>query len=418
MLTGQILIQLITILLVVQVFGYGCSKIGQQWVIGEILAGLALGPSLLGALWPGLEAQLFPPGVRPTLQTLGDLGLIFYMFALGSRLDIQLMLNQSRRAAVVSLCGIFLPFALGLSLGFVFFPVMAGPRANLFSFMLTVGTSMAITAFPVLARLLVEKNMLGTRIGMLALTCASVDDVIAWCLLAFVVATSYARGPLVILFVFGETALFIASMFLVVRPLLRYITQYIQSSQLQVALIIVILLASAYTTNLIGIHPVFGAFFAGLILPRTMLFAQRIRSLTEMSDLLLLPLFFVFSGLNTSIGLIQNASLWLICLLMLFAACFGKLAAAIVATRLMGESWKGALTIGVLMNTRGLVELIVLNIGLQLGILSTTLFSILVVMAIVTTMMASPILWLLGYRSSPDQRAQTEVVVQTSATTD
>src|SRR6266480_6238653 len=194
MLTGQILLQLIIIFIVVQIFGYLGGRIGQQWIIGEILAGLVLGPSLLGALFPGFEALLFPASAMPTLQTLGEIGLVLYMFSLGTRLDTHLMLRQSRNAVVVSLSGIFLPLVSGAVLAYFLYPGLAGSKATLPSFMLLVGTAMAITAFPVLARLLAEKNMLGTKVGTLALTCAAVDDVAAWCLLAVVIAVAHAHG--------------------------------------------------------------------------------------------------------------------------------------------------------------------------------------------------------------------------------
>src|SRR5437763_1506462 len=194
MLTGQILLELIVILIVVQIFGYLCGRIGQQWVIGEILAGLALGPSLFGALLPGLKSQVFPVAVLPTLQTLGEIGLVLYMFSLGARLDTHLMVRQSRMAIVTSISSTLLPLGLGAVLAFFLYPGLAGPKADLVSFMLLVGTAMAITAFPVLARLLAEKHMLGTKIGLLALTCAAVDDIIAWCLLALVVAIIHAQG--------------------------------------------------------------------------------------------------------------------------------------------------------------------------------------------------------------------------------
>lgn len=413
MLTGQILLQLLVILLVVQLFGYLMRKIGQQWVIGEILAGLALGPSLLGLIWPGVENSLFPSGTLPTLEALGNLGLILYMFSLGSRLDIQLMLRQGQKASVISLSGILLPFALGLGLGIIFFHSLAGPNATLFSFMITVGTAMAITAFPVLARLLAERKMLGTRVGMITLTSASVGDVIAWCLLAFVVASIHANGPLAIAAIFGETFLFIGVMLLLVRPLFHRVIQRVNSSQIQLAFSLAILLAATYTTNQIGIHPVFGAFLTGLILPRNLTFTSQVRSLDKINNMLFLPLFFVYSGLNTRFGLINGPTLWLICLLMLSAANLGKLSGGIFSMRLMRESWKDALTVGVLMNTRGLVELIVLNIGLQFGVLSPTLFSMLVIMALVTTMIASPVLYLLGYRtiSTQSELSEDEIAV-------
>jgi len=404
MLTGQILLQLIVILLVVQLFGHLSGRIGQQWVIGEILAGLALGPSLLGSLWPNLESQLFPVNTLPTLQTLGDIGLILYMFSLGARLDTQLMVRQSRSTIFVSLSGIILPLILGSLLGYFLYPDLAGSKATQLSFILLVGTAMAITAFPVLARFLAEKKMLGTKVGMLALTCASVDDVVAWCLLALAVSVIHSQGVLLVIGTVGLTILFIGGMLLGVRPLLSYAARRIQSKSLLMAIGIIILLLAAYTTNSIGIHPVFGAFLAGVILPRNVAFTAHVRSLDQVNNLLFLPLFFVSSGLRTQIGLIHEVSLWLICLLVFLIACVGKILGGTLSARVMGQSWQEALVVGILMNTRGLVELIVLNIGFQLGILSPTLFAMLVIMAILTTMMASPLLPLLGYRSDAINR--------------
>ena len=409
MLTGQILLQLVVILVVVQIFGYLSGRIGQQWVIGEILAGLALGPSLLGAFWPGLKIQLFPAAALPTLQTLGDIGLVLYMFSLGARLDTHLMLRQSRTAIVTSISTILLPLLSGALLGFFLYPGLAGPHANLVSFILLVGTAMAVTAFPVLARLLAEKDMLGTRVGMLALTCAAIDDVIAWCLLATVVALIHARGLTSLLLTIGLTILFIGFMLGILRPLLAYVDRSIQSKQVLVALSIILLLLSAYATNAIGIHPVFGAFLMGIILPRRTVFIEQVRSLDQVNNLLFLPLFFVYSGLRTQIGLISAPALWLICLLVLAVACAGKILSGSLSVRWMGESWRESLSLGVLMNTRGLVDLIVLNIGLDLGVLSPTLFAMLVIMAIVTTMMASPLLPLLGYRQKSSQDTGQEI---------
>jgi Kef-type K+ transport system membrane component KefB len=414
MLTGQILLQLIVILLVVQIFGNLSKRIGQQWVIGEILAGLALGPSLLGALWPDLASQLFPASTLPTLQALGDIGLILYMFSLGARLDTHLMLGQSRSAIFVSLSGILLPLFLGSLLGFFLYPKLAGPNATQLSFMLLVGTAMAITAFPVLARLLAEKKMLGTKVGILALTCASVDDVMAWCLLAYVTSLANPHGTTIsVISTVGLTILFATGMLIVVRPLLKYTVRRVQSKPLQMALSIILLFLAAYTTNWIGIHPVFGAFIAGICLPRSIVFTEQVRSLDQVNTVIFLPIFFVYSGLKTQIGLIYGFPLWGLCLLVLLTACVGKIVGGTLSTRIAGQSWRDALTIGILMNTRGLVELIVLNIGLQLGILSPTLFAMLVIMAIVTTMMASPLLPLLGYRSSATQAKREDVVEAT-----
>jgi Kef-type K+ transport system membrane component KefB len=408
LLTSQILLQLVIISIVVQLFGQLSKRIGQQWVIGEILAGLALGPSLLGALWPGLEGRLFPTGALPTLQTLGDIGLVLYMFSLGTRLDTQLMLRHSRSAIVVSLSSTLLPLIMGASLAFFLYPGFAGSKANLVSFILLVGTAMAITAFPVLARLLAEKHMLDTKIGTLALTCAAIGDAVAWCLLALVVgiinSNSLTAGTLTV----GLTLLFVGFMLLVVRPVLAYIDLRNPSKQLILALSIILLLLAAYTTNAIGIHPVFGAFLIGVILPRRTVFIEQARSMDQINNVLFLPLFFIYSGLRTQIGLLSAPSLWLICLLVLAVACAGKICGGMFSLRWMGESWREAFGLGVLMNTRGLVELIALNIGLDLGVLSPALFAMLVIMALVTTMMASPLLLLLGYRQGSQQDRGTE----------
>ena len=398
MLTGQILLELVVILLVVQLFGYLCHRIGQQWVIGEILAGLALGPSLFGALSPDLKVQVFPPGALPTLQVLGDIGLVLYMFSLGTRLDTHMMVRQSRKAIIASLSGILLPLLLGGLLAFFLYPGFAGGKATRFSFILLVGTTISITAFPVLARLLTERQMLGTRIGTLALTCASINDVIAWFLLALVIAAAQGRGAPGTILTLGLTILYIGAMLAVIRPLLVWATRHIHSTQVLVVFALVLLLLSAYLTNAIGIHPVFGAFLMGLILPRRTVFVEYIRSIDRVNNVLFLPLFFVYNGLLTQIGLINAPALWLICLLALAVACVSKLVGGTLPVRWMGESWRDALSLGVLMNTRGLIQLIVLNIGLNLGVLSPTLFAMLVIMALVTTMMASPLLALLGYQ--------------------
>ncbi len=398
MYTGQVLLQLIVILVVVQLCGSLCSRIGQQWVIGEILAGLALGPSLIGWLWPGLESFLFPGTTLPILQTLGDIGLILYMFSLGSRLDINQMWRQGRKAIVTSLSGILLPFTLGAALAFFMYPNFAGPKATSFSFLLLIGTAMAITAFPVLARLLVEKGLIETKIGLLALSCAAVDDVIAWCLLALVITVIHSSSLLLVLLTIGLIILFTVILFMVIRPLLILAERRIHSKPILLTFVLILLLCGAYITSSIGVHPVFGAFLVGLVLPRTELFADYTRNIDQVNTILFLPLFFVYSGLRTQIGLINSPILLLLCLLIILVACVGKIGGGTLSARWMGETWRDAFRLGFLMNTRGLVGLIVLNIGLSLGVLSPTLFTILVVMALITTMMASPLLSLITAR--------------------
>ena len=397
MLTGQILLQLIVILLGVQAFGYLCSFIGQPKVIGEILAGLALGPTLLGTVLPRVEATIFPSSVLPTLQTLGDIGLVLYMFSLGTHIDTHTMLRQSHKATVVSLSGILLPIVMGGIFAFFLYPEFAGPKANLASFLLLVGTAMAITAFPVLARLLTERDMLRTSIGMLALTCAAIDDVIGWCLLALVIALISATGLSSVAITIGLLALFVGVMLGVVRPLLLLAERRIHAKPVLMTLTMILLLLSAYITNAMGIHPVFGAFLTGIILPRRTRFIEQVQSIDAVNNLLFLPIYFVYNGLRTHIGLINSPVLWLICGLVLIAACTSKILGGALSLKMLGESWKESFTLGTLMNTRGLVELIVLNIGLDLGVISSTFFAMLVIMAVVTTMMAPPLLALLGY---------------------
>jgi Kef-type K+ transport system membrane component KefB len=268
---------------------------------------------------------------------------------------------------------------------------------------------MAITAFPVLARLLTERQMLGTRVGTLALTCAAVDDVVAWCLLALVIAVVHAQGLQSVAVTIGLVVLFAIGMFLVVRPLIAFLARHVHSGLVLAVFSFIVLLGAASITNMLGIHPVFGAFLAGIILPRKGTLVELVRNTDQVNSLLFLPLYFVYSGLHTQIGLINAPWLWLICLLIFVVACAGKIFGGAFTVRILGDSWRDAFSLGILMNIRGLVELIVLNIGLQLGVLSPTLFAMFVIMALVTTMMASPILPLLGYSSVVAAAAQPDV---------
>lgn len=414
MLTSQIFIQLIVILLAVQVFGYLCQCIGQPRVVGEILAGLALGPTLLGAVLPRVEAVIFPVSALPTLQTLGDIGLALYMFSLGTHIDTHAMLKQGRKAAVVSLSGVLLPLALGGAFAFFLYPQFAGSKASLVSFMLLVGTAMSITAFPVLARLLEERNMLASKIGVLALLCAAIDDVVGWFLLALVIALIHATGAASVVITIALLGLFMGVMLCVVRPLLFFADRHLKSKPALLALMMVLLLASAYATSAMGIHPVFGAFMMGVILPRRKAYIEQVKSIDQVNILLFLPLYFVYNGLRTHIGLINSPALWLLCALVLIGACLGKVLGGSLSLKVFGESWKDSLTLGTLMNTRGLVELIVLNIGLDLGVISPTFFAMLVIMAVVTTMMAPPLLSLLGYRQKNIQEQEAQETDPTS----
>ena len=414
MLTGQIFIQLIIILLAVQVFGYLGQFVGQPRVIGEILAGLALGPTLLGAVLPRVEASIFPGSALPTLQTLGDIGLVLYMFSLGTHIETHAMLKQGRKATIISLSGVLLPLALGGVLAFFLYPQFAGSKANLLSFMLLVGTAMAITAFPVLARILDERGMLATRIGVLALICAAIDDVVGWCLLAFVIAFIHATGAASVAMTIALLGLFVAIMLGVVRPLLFFADRHLKSKPALMVLTMVLLLSSAYATNAMGIHPVFGAFMMGIILPRRTVYIEQVHYIDQVNTLLFLPLYFVYNGLHTHIGLINSPALWLLCALVLAVACLGKMLGGSLSLKVLGESWKESLTLGTLMNTRGLVELIVLNIGLDLGVISPTFFAMLVIMTVVTTMMTPALLPFLGYRQKNTREQEVKEASPTS----
>ncbi len=408
MLTQHLLLELAVILVVVQVCGYLCGLIGQPWVIGEVIAGIVLGPSVFGALCSSLSAQVFPRDVLPTLQSLGDLGLVLYMFTVGVSLDRDHLLRQSRRAAVLSACSIGMPMAVGATLAFVLYARAgyAGPHAtNRGTFMLLVGTAMAITAFPVLTRILVDRGMTGSRIGMLALTCAAAGDVLAWCLLALVVALANSVGVPTAGMQVLETLVFLGVLVVAVRPLGAWAVQQLSSPRLQLVLIVTLLWLAAETTSVIGIHPVFGAFLMGVVTPRSTAITEFARNIDSVNSVIFLPLFFIFSGLQTSIGLIDSPELWIVCLTVLCAAVAGKLLCCALAMRATGANWRDSMTLGVLMNTRGLVELIVLNIGLADGIISPRFFSMLVIMALGTTMMTSPLLDLLGHRAVSERAA-------------
>jgi len=408
MLTQQLLLQLAVILAVVQVCGYLAGLIGQQWVIGEIVAGIVLGPTLFGTLFPGLSHQIFPPSVQPTLQALGDVGLVLYMFTVGVRLDAERIFAQRRRAIIISASGIIVPLALGAGLGYLLYttPGYVGTHAaNQGTFMLLVGTAMAITAFPVLARILFDKGMAGTALGTLALACASIDDITAWCLLALVMALVHAVEAATVGLLVLEIVVFIGVMLTLVRPLLSLIDRHLTSAHLRVAVLMTLLWLAAELTTGIGIHPVFGAFLMGVIVPRTTVTLEYVRSIDRVNSVTFLPLFFILSGLRTQIWLLNAPHLWLVCLAILTVAIVGKLVGGAVAMWATGADWRESLALGVLMNTRGLVELIVLNIGLSAGVLSLRLFSMLVIMALITTMMTSPLLPLLGYRNMRDREA-------------
>jgi len=409
---ATVFIDVALIVVVARLMGRLFRKIRQPAVVGEILAGIALGPSLLGLLpgeWFGLSTSvpqwLFPLEVRPFLKILAELGLIIFMFIVGLELDPKLIRGRERIAAVISLSSIVVPFGMGMLLATVLYgthEIVNGKTVEFMPFALFIGASMSITAFPVLARILGERGMHRTPVGALALASAAVDDILAWSMLALVVAVVQSSGGAgglgSLARILGESILYVAVMFGVVRPLLaRIVPRYREAGRLTpdiLAIVIIGFLVSSFITSKIGIHSIFGAFVFGAIMPREGvgdLVHDILERLEQVSVLLLLPVFFITTGLNADVSGIGGSGLVELGLVML-AACSGKFIGAMSASRVQGLSWRRSATIGTLMNTRGLTELVILNIGLSVGVLDKQLFTILVCMAILTTVMTEPLL--------------------------
>jgi len=394
---GLVLAQIVTILIVSRIFAFIFKKIHQPTVIGEIIAGIVLGPSLLGLLFPEFSSALFPENSLGNLSLLSQIGLILFMFMVGMELDIKVIQNKVKDAVVVSNAGILIPFTLGIALAYFIYENFAPKGVPFLSFGLFLGLAMSITAFPVLARIVQERGMHRTRIGTLVITCAAADDITAWCLLAAIIAIAKAGSFLSSLYVILLAIGYVIIMIKVVRPFLKRVGDLHDSrenmSKQVVAIFFLTLLISSYTTEIIGIHALFGAFLAGTIMPENSKFRNIfIQKIEDVALVLLLPLFFVFTGLRTHIGLLNDIYLWKVTGLIILVAITGKFAGSAIASKIMGQNWRDSLTIGALMNTRGLMELVVLNIGYDLGILSPEVFSMMVIMALVTTFMTGPAL--------------------------
>ncbi len=392
-----LLAQIVAILLVSRALGVVMRRLGQPLVMAEMVAGIALGPSLLGLLWPSGYGALFPAVSLPVLKTLSQLGLVLFMFMVGLELDPTLLHERRRASILISNVSIAFPFALGLGLAWGIHDTYAPPGVAFLPFALFLGTSMSVTAFPVLARILSERGLMQSRVGAIAIACAAVDDVTAWCLLAFVVAIARAKGMLDAAWTAGLAVAFSAFMLLLARPLLRRWGSVVAErgglTPTRLVFVLVLLLFSAGATELIGIHALFGAFLFGAVLPKGGGLSHALaEKLESVAVVLLMPLFFAFSGLRTQIGLLTGAEQWLLTLGIIAVATFGKFGGSAVAARITGINWREASAIGVLMNTRGLMELIVLNVGMDLGVISPTMFTMLVLMALVTTFATTPIL--------------------------
>jgi Kef-type K+ transport system membrane component KefB len=400
----HVLLALVVIIALARAVGRLLYRFGQPAVIGEILAGVMLGPSVLGQLSPLLRDALLPAEVAPHLRVIAEIGVIFFMFLVGIELDVAQLRARGRAAIAVSHASIAAPFGLGALLALWLFPRWAPRGVDLHTFVLFVGVAMSVTAFPVLARILTDRGMHGTSIAAVAMTCAAVDDVTAWCLLAFLVGWVHAE-PGAALITVALSLGFVAIVLRVVQVASARLEQHCEQrgalGQGMFALVCVVVLLAAATTELIGIHALFGAFLVGVTIPPTSRLARELRArLADAVVVLLLPSFFTFTGMRTELGLLTGARAWLTCGAVIAVAAGGKLGGAAVAARVTGSSWRQALTLGVLLNTRGLMELIVLNIGLDLGVLSPTLFTMFVVMALVTTAATAPLLSRLTKRES------------------
>jgi Kef-type K+ transport system membrane component KefB len=397
-----LLAQIVTIIFVARFFGWVCKKIGQPSVIGEIIAGIVLGPSLIGLYFPEFSNALFPAQSLGNLQFLSQIGLILFMFVIGMELDLKVLKNKAHEAVVISHASIIIPFALGMGLAYFIYQSFAPEGVQFLSFGLFLGIAMSITAFPVLARIVQERGLHKTRLGTIVITCAAADDITAWCLLAAVIAIVKAGSFVSALYIIGLAAAYVLLMITVVRPFLKRVGDLHSTrenlSKPIVAIFFLILIISSYATEVIGIHALFGAFMAGAIMPENTRFRSIfIEKVEDVSLVLLLPLFFVFTGLRTEIGLLNEPHLWKTTGLIILVAVIGKFVGSALAAKFVGQNWKDSLTIGALMNTRGLMELVVLNIGYDLGVLTPEIFAMMVIMALVTTFMTGPSLDIINW---------------------
>ena len=388
-----LLLQVAVIIIVGRLCAMLLSRVGQPAVIGQVIGGLALGPSLLGALFPAAAAVLFPPASLMNLHYLSQIGLLAFMFIVGLQLDTGALKKQAGAAGLISHTSIVFPFLLGSALALALYTGFAPAGVAFVPFCLFMGIAMSITAFPVLASILHEKGMMHTPLGSLALACAAIDDVSGWGVLAVVVGVAHSGSAMAGAHVMGWALGYVAVMLAGVRPLLARMMARMDGPAGSVAAVVTLLL-SALAAEMIGIHALFGAFLAGAIMPRANGLHERLVSgLSYFSTIVLLPIFFALTGLRTHLELLNNV--WGVTAAVIGVALLGKLGGATAAARWSGMTWREALSIGALMNTRGLMELVVLNIGYDLGIISAPLFAILVLMAVGTTMMTGPLLsWL------------------------
>lgn len=392
-----VILQLIVIIAAARIFGVVFRRFGQPQVCGEIAAGLILGPSLLGGWFPGAAHFVFNPGVGPIFSVLSQIGLVLLMFLIGLEFDFGHLATNSGTALGVSITGILLPFSLGLALGHAMHGWLELPGSWV-NFSLFMGTAMSITAIPILGRIMIEMGINRTRIGSLTISSAAFDDAAGWIMLALVTAivkSQFDPGKLALMT--GEVALFAAVMVLAVRPLaIRWIRTLPAAGELPInalAILLILIFSAAAVTNLIGIFSIFGAFFLGAVLYDQTHFAGAVkRRLSDFITVFFLPIFFTYTGLRTDIGTMSGAAMWGMCGLVLAAAVTGKFGGCTLAARWSGNRWRESAIIGVMMNTRALMELIVVNIGYDLGVIPKSVFFMLVLMAVTTTYITAPVL--------------------------
>ena len=402
----HVLLALVVVIATARAMGWVFRSAKQPPVVGEILAGIVLGPSLLGRLVPSAEGYLFPGMVGPYLNIIAQVGVILYMFLVGLELDPALLRKRGHATVAISHASIVLPFLLGAVIALYLYPKLSTSDVPFTCFSLFLGVSMSVTAFPVLARILTDRGIHKTRMGAIALTCAAVDDVTAWCMLAFVVGVARAEASGAVATIAMALG-FIVLMIVVVRPVMvRLSLLYGNRGRLTqgvMASVFIALLISASATELIGIHAVFGAFALGAVIPHDSGMAREMTDrLEDIVIVLLLPAFFAYTGLRTQIGLVNGYEQWMMCALIIAVASIGKFGGSAIAARITGLDWRDSSALGVLMNTRGLMELIVLNIGLEMNVISPTLFAMLVIMALITTFATTPILHLITRRQVPE----------------
>ena len=407
-------LQLIVIIAVARWVGSLFRRIGQPAVVGEMIAGILLGPSFLGMLLPAAQSFVFPPESLGALKLFSEIGVILFMFIVGIDLDLGHLRRKPDAAVLVSHASIVVPLFLGVALCLFLYPHLAPPGVPFLGFALFTGTAMSITAFPVLARILAGRSLTQTQLGSTALACAAVDDATAWCLLALVVAIVRASGFGGSLLSLAFTGVFAGAMLLLFNPwLARMADRRAWSgagSKTLLAAVLTFLLTSALVTEIIGIHALFGAFLAGVVMPAREDFRRFLRErLESFGSVFLMPLFFAFTGLRTQVGLLGDAKGWLLCAAIVAVAIFGKLGGSSLAARAAGIPWRESLALGTLMNARGLIELIALNIGYEMGVLSPRMFTMMVLMALITTCMTGPLLAVLkiGGRQEDTRLAET-----------